>query len=98
SKHFYNHLRCAAGLIWLAEALGEEVEVLNSGVEAVRNAGRNPSSQCAAFRRVVPWSRILDLVDRQPEYILRGQAKPQGLRARVTDLERSVHLRRRDQT
>ena len=72
SKHFYNHFRCAAGLVWLAEALGEDELVLRAGVEAIRSAGPNPSSQCAAFRRVVPWARIVELLGLQPSEIPRG--------------------------
>ncbi|MEZ5211256.1 hypothetical protein [Gordonia sp. (in: high G+C Gram-positive bacteria)] len=62
-KHFYNHFRCVAGLIWLAEALGEDPQVLNGAVAKVRAAPANPSSECAAFRRVVPWTRILELIE-----------------------------------
>ena len=67
SRQFYNHFRCAAGLLWLAEALGEDPAVLRSAVKSVRAAGKNPSSQCAAFRRAVPWSRIVELVEAQPK-------------------------------
>lgn len=68
SKHFYNHLRCAPGLMWLAEALGEDPEVLRAGISDVRAAGPNPSSQCAAFRRSVPWPRIVELVEASPQF------------------------------
>lgn len=65
-KHFYNHFRCAPGLLWLAEALGETEATLRCGVSRIEAAGRNPSSQCAAFRAEVPWSRIVDLVAERP--------------------------------
>ncbi|WP_146194843.1 hypothetical protein [Gordonia paraffinivorans] len=80
SKHFYNHFRCAAGLVWLAEALGEDKATLNAAVDAIRGAGSNPSSQCAAFRRTVPWPRILELIEQQPDEILRGITGPYKLR------------------
>lgn len=61
-RSFYNHFRCAPGLLWLAEALGEDPQVLQVAVAAIDAAGPNPSSECAAFRRVVPWARIVELV------------------------------------
>lgn len=92
SKHFYNHFRCAAGLVWLAEALGEDDLVLSAGVEAIRSAGSNPSSQCAAFRRAVPWARIVELLGMQPEEILRGQA----LGPQIKSFMKRVRLRSSD--
>lgn len=62
ARDFYQRFRCVAGLIWLAEALGEDREVLRSAVADVRASGSNPSSQCAAFRRWVPWIRIEELL------------------------------------
>ncbi|WP_232715209.1 hypothetical protein [Gordonia metallireducens] len=85
SKSFYNRFRCAAGLLWLAEALGEDEIQLRNGVNAIRNAGSNPSSQCGAFRKVVPWTRILELVGQQPEAILQRQS-PQRMRSLVARL------------
>ncbi|MBQ7806350.1 hypothetical protein [Rhodococcus sp. (in: high G+C Gram-positive bacteria)] len=63
AKFAYNHLRCPPGLLWLAEALGEERAVLERGIDAIKAAGPNLSSQCAAFRKVVPWSRIESLIE-----------------------------------
>jgi len=50
-------------LLWLAEALGEERDVLERAIAAIRAAGPNRSSQCAAFRKVLPWSRIESLIE-----------------------------------
>lgn len=63
AKFAYNHLRCAPALLWLAEALGEERDVLEKAIAAIRTAGPNRSSQCAAFRKVLPWSRIESLIE-----------------------------------
>ena len=63
AKFAYNHLRCAPGLLWLAEAVGESRTVLERGIDAINGAGPNLSSQCAAFRQVVPWSRIESLIE-----------------------------------
>ncbi|WP_216695293.1 hypothetical protein [Dietzia psychralcaliphila] len=52
----------------MAEALGEEPEVVNNAVAAADAAGPNFTSQCAAIRKVVPWSRIEELIaDRSSE-------------------------------
>ncbi|MGC0366588.1 hypothetical protein ABH922_004572 [Rhodococcus sp. 27YEA15] len=88
AKFAYNHLRCAPGLLWLAEALGEDRAVLERGVEAIVAAGPNGSSRCAAFRMVVPWSRIESLID-SGEYV-----KPSGIgsvaRSLTTRLRRAI--------
>jgi hypothetical protein len=62
ARFLYNHLRCAPALLFLAEALGEEKGTLHAAMNAVLAAPKNPSSQCAAFRLIVPWSRIEDLI------------------------------------
>ncbi|WFN94108.1 hypothetical protein [Gordonia sihwensis] len=62
-KAFYNHFRCAPGLMWLAEGLGEDPVVLRQAIARVDGAFGNPSSEAAAFRAVVPWSRIVELVE-----------------------------------
>ncbi|WP_137726072.1 hypothetical protein [Prescottella subtropica] len=63
ARFFYTHFRCAPGLLWLAEALGEDPATLTEAIGQVKAARANPSSQCAAFRRVVPWERIVELVE-----------------------------------
>ncbi|MCT2266039.1 hypothetical protein M3F32_15920 [Dietzia cinnamea] len=67
AKATYNSLRCAPALIWIAEALGEDPAVVKSAVAAADAAGPNFTSQCAAIRRVVPWSRIEELIGAQKE-------------------------------
>lgn len=62
-KAFYNHFRCAPGLMWLAEALGEDPEVLRAATARVDESFGNPSSEAAAFRAVVPWRRIISLIE-----------------------------------
>lgn len=62
ARDWYQRFQCAPGLLWLAEALGEERGVLERGVAAIRDAGSRDATQCAAFRRVVPWERIEELV------------------------------------
>lgn len=58
ARDWYQRFQCAPGLLWLAEALGEDRETLRAGIEAIRAAGPHSASQCGAFRKVVPWARI----------------------------------------
>ena len=60
ARHAYNHFQCAPGLLWIAEALGEDAEVVTLAAETAGGKGR-PGTQCAAIRRVIPWSRIAEL-------------------------------------
>lgn len=62
AKAAYNSLRCAPALIWIAEALGEDADVVRRAVSAADAAGPNFSAQCGAIRKVVPWSRIDELL------------------------------------
>lgn len=61
ARHFYTHFQCAPGLLWVAEALGEDADVVHAAARAAGGWGR-PATQCAAIRRVIPWSRIERLV------------------------------------
>lgn len=62
ARDWYQRFQCAPGLLWLAEALGEEEAVLRRSVEAIDAAGPRAASRCGAFRRIVPWSRIEELL------------------------------------
>lgn len=64
ARQFYQRFQCVAGLLWLAEALGESPEVLRAAVADIDVAGSRNASQCAAFRRRVPWERIEELLER----------------------------------
>ena len=60
ARHAYNHFQCAPGLLWIAEALGEDADVVARAAQAAGGTGR-PGTQCAAIRRVIPWNRIAEL-------------------------------------
>ncbi|MER5838489.1 hypothetical protein ACIQYW_18865 [Rhodococcus erythropolis] len=92
AKFAYNHLRCAPGLLWLAEALGEERAVLERGIDAIKSAGPNYSSQCAAFRKIVPWSRIESLIE-AGEFARPGVIKRAGIA--VTRISKLIPARTR---
>lgn len=57
----YNRFQCAPGLIWLAEALGEDADVVRRAITAAQAAPKRGASQCAAVRSVIPWARIEEL-------------------------------------
>ena len=69
ARHGYNHFQCAPGLLWLAEALGEDAEVVQQAADAAGGVGR-PATQCAAIRRVIPWQRVAQLAGakRKPKW------------------------------
>ncbi|MFF0613202.1 hypothetical protein ACFYUD_31500 [Nocardia tengchongensis] len=62
ARFFYIHFKCAPGLLWLAEALGEDPVRLQEAVAHAKLAGANLASQCGAFRAVIPWTRIEELL------------------------------------
>lgn len=62
AKAAYNHFQCAPGLLWLGEALGEDPNVVEQAVMEVKAAPVRAASQCAAVRRVIPWSRLEQLL------------------------------------
>lgn len=63
ARHGYTHFQCAPGILWIAEALGETPEVVRAAASAAAGVGR-VGTQCAAIRRVIPWTRILELASR----------------------------------
>lgn len=58
AQFIYNHFQCSPGLLWLAEASGVSPKLLILGRDAMQRAGERPASQCAAFRKVVPWKVV----------------------------------------
>lgn len=66
ARFFYTHFKCAPGLLWLAEALGEDPVRLGEALTRVEAAGENLAGQCGAFRAVIPWTRIEELLAAQP--------------------------------
>jgi hypothetical protein len=71
ARHFYTHFKCAPALLWLAEGLGEDHERLRQGCAAIAAAGANDARQCGAFRTVVPWERLLDLLEAREQTLPR---------------------------
>ncbi|MFM9920865.1 hypothetical protein VLI63_15125 [Lacisediminihabitans sp. H27-G8] len=64
ARHAFTHFQCAPGLLWIAEALGEDWETVQLAADTAAGVGR-PGTQCAAIRRLIPWQRIQTL----PRYV-----------------------------
>ena len=63
----YNRFLNPGGLLWIAEVLGETETNLRKAVEAAKEAERiNYRSRCTAFRKIIPFDRIMELLN-QPE-------------------------------
>lgn len=56
----YNLLLCPAAFVWMAEALGEDPQVVQAAADAARaeiNARKRPGK----LRQHLPWTRIVEL-------------------------------------
>lgn len=63
SMEAYNRLLNAGALIWIADALGEDPEVIQRATAAAIEAEKiNYRGRCSAFREVIPWARIDELI------------------------------------
>lgn len=63
SKETYNKLMSAKAMLWIAEALGEQEETLRKAYQAAEDAQKiNYRGRCTAFRSVIPWDRIDELL------------------------------------
>lgn len=63
----YNRFMNPGGLLWLAEALGENENTLREAVAAAKKAEEgNFRARCTAFRKVIPFERIVELI-KQPK-------------------------------
>jgi hypothetical protein len=59
-RSFWNQFKCAPGLLWVAEALGEDPETVQVAADAA-SVKTHVFSQCAAIRAIIPWKRIAEL-------------------------------------
>lgn len=57
----WNRSTSPQGMLWIAEALGEDAATLNEAVEEA-NRRKRLTSQCSAIRRTIPWARIAELL------------------------------------
>lgn len=64
AKSCYNHLLNTGALVWIADALGENPETVRRAVrESIKAERINYRRRCTAFRAVIPWRRICELVE-----------------------------------
>ena len=68
TKVMYNRFQNPGGLLWMAEVLGEDEDTLRRAVAAAVEAEKvaakgDAKSRCAAFRKVIPWERIAELLN-----------------------------------
>lgn len=56
----YNRLLSAGAFVWMAEALGEDPDIVRRAADAARNEP-NARKRPALLRRHLPWDRIAEL-------------------------------------
>ena len=62
AKKMYNRFLNPGGLLWMLEALGEDEAKLREAVaEAVKAEDISIRRRCTAFRKVIPFERLLEL-------------------------------------
>ena len=66
AKRMYNRFLNPGGLLWMLEALGEDEATLRRAAKAAADAedraeGNGVRARAAAFRRVIPFERVLEL-------------------------------------
>lgn len=60
SRVTYDRFMNPYGLLWMAEAFGESEDRLRVAMEAALNE-KNHRNRCNAFRRIIPFDRLLEL-------------------------------------
>ncbi len=73
TKTTYNRFQNPGGLLWMAEALGEDEAVVRQAISAAKEAEKKAAkgdgkSRCKAFREVIPWERIGELLDKPEKW------------------------------
>ena len=81
AKVTYNRFLCFDGLLWMAEALGESSNVLQGIVDAVQ--GMNTRQACCKFRSVIPFERIMQLIERPAMWRMADPEVDRGLHTRA---------------
>ena len=62
AKIAYTNLKCPGAYLWMAEALGEDDNIVQNAADAAC-AIVNNNSRCKAIRDHIPWKRILELAE-----------------------------------
>ena len=58
----YNYFNRPETLLWLAEALGEDEEILYSIIDVIKNVN-NGKEACGILRKYISFDRILELLN-----------------------------------
>ena len=58
----YNYFNCPGTLLWLAETLGEDKEILYSIINIIKNKN-NGKEACGILRKFISFDRILELLN-----------------------------------
>lgn len=71
SRLAYNRFANPGGLLWMAEAFGEDKETVKKAMDAIREAEKiDKRRRCGAFRKIVPFNRILELITKPEGWLL----------------------------
>ena len=73
ARHFWQYFQCPDGLIWVAEALGEDPAIVQAAAHAfceMDGQGKRLATQCAAIRKIIPWERIAELAELREDKII----------------------------
>lgn len=77
SRTMYNRFLNPGGLLWLAEVLGEREDALRLAVDEAQKAEAvNYRNRCSAFRRVIPFDRIMELINYPEEWRIDDRIVP----------------------
>lgn len=73
----YNRLLNVGALVWIADALGEDAEKIKAAADAATIAEKeNYRKRCGAFRDVIPFDRILELLENPKDWRLDADLIP----------------------
>ena len=70
----YNEKQNLLSLLWLAEALGEREDTLKTAIDTAMACHTIPE-RCEAFRKVIPFDRIIALVDEPHGWLIDSAIK-----------------------
>ena len=77
TRTMYNRFLNPGGLLWLAEVLGEREETLRLAVKEAAAAEKiNYRNRCTAFRKVIPFERIMELLNYPQEWRIDDRVFP----------------------
>lgn len=62
TRKMYNYFNCLGTLLWLAETLGEDKEILYSIINIIKNKN-NGKEACGILRKYISFDRILELLN-----------------------------------